>query len=230
MGMPYDLVIIRHGESEANVVHRQESDGVIHPNHVDVYERPDWLQRLSPKGIDQAKSAGEWLRNNFIDPNKFDRCYGSTFMRTRETAYHVGGEQSHWLLDDRLKERDWGKFGASPKEERALLFPDTFKNHKVNKWYSRMDGGESLADNVLMRVRDFIGTLQRDMDGKKVLIVSHGEFMLTMRYLLERMLPKSGWSWRVTRLKKSKTVRLFTTQGATQKIRHRFRHTWAGCV
>ena len=188
--MPYDLVFVRHGESEANVVHRLESNGVIHANHSEVYDRPDWLQRLSSLGIEQAKSAGEWLKNNFIDPAKFDRCYGSTFIRTRETAYYVGGEKSNWLLDDRLKERDWGRFGATPKEERAKVFPETYKNHKTNKWYSRMDGGESLADNVLMRARDFVGTLHRDMSEKSVLIVSHGEFMLTMRYLLERMLPE----------------------------------------
>jgi broad specificity phosphatase PhoE len=190
MSMPYDLVFIRHGESEANLVHQLERDGVIHVNHREVYDRPDWLQRLSAKGTVQAKAAGDWLRKNYIDPNDFDRCYGSTFMRTRETAYYVGGDDSHWLLDDRLKERDWGRYGATPKEERALLFPETHKNHKSNKWYSRMDGGESLADNVLMRARDFFGSLHREMSEKRVLVVSHGEFILTMRYLIERMLPE----------------------------------------
>lgn len=190
MAMPMDLFFVRHGESEANVVHRQEREGVIHDQHASVYARPDWLQRLSGLGVEQAKSAGAWLKGNFIDPNEFDRCYGSTFMRTRETAYYVAGPKSHWLLDDRLKERDWGRYGAAPKEERAILFPETHKNYKANKWYARMEGGESLADNVLMRARDFFGTLHRDMSEKRVLVVSHGEFILTMRYLIERMLPE----------------------------------------
>jgi broad specificity phosphatase PhoE len=190
MGMPLDLVFIRHGQSEANMIHDLERKSTIHDNHTDVYDRPDWMQRLSELGVEQAVAAGEWLRKNFIDPTEFDRCYGSTFLRTRETALYVGGESCDWHLDDRLKERDWGLYGATPREKREALFPNTHKNHSINKWYARMDGGESLADNVLMRARDFCGSLHRDMDKRRVLVVSHGEFILTMRYLLERMMPE----------------------------------------
>jgi len=190
MSMPIDLVFVRHGESESNVVHVAERAETIHSAHTKVYERPDWLQRLSGQGVEQAKSAGGWLDSNDMSALKFDRCYASPFMRARETALFVGGQDSAWLLDDRIKERDWGEYGATPVEIRKELFPYSHKNHKTNKWYARMNGGESLADNVLMRARDFIGTLQRDMSSKRVLVVSHGEFMLTMRYLIERMLPE----------------------------------------
>jgi broad specificity phosphatase PhoE len=190
MAMPLELILVRHGESEANIVHKQERTDSPHPKTSDVYERPDWLQRLSAKGVSQAKGAGEWLKANGLGHETFARCYASTFMRARETALHIGGDNSHWLLDDRLKERDWGEFGATPKDMREAIFPHSFKSQQNNKWYARYNGGESLADNVLMRARDFIGTLHRDMANSRVMVVSHGEFMMTMRYLIERMLPE----------------------------------------
>lgn len=191
MAMPNTLVLVRHGESEANLVHSYEKKSKRHDRHDEVYKRPDWLQRLSAKGVTQATAAGAWLKSNGMQPETFfQRCYASTFMRARETAYHLGGDAPEWLLDDRIKERDWGHYGKTPKDERIVIFPDTHWNHENNKWYARLDGGESLADNVLMRARDFVGTLHRDMSGKNVLVVSHGEFMLTMRYLIERMLPE----------------------------------------
>lgn len=190
MSMPYNLVFVRHGESEPNVVHAAEKKNNIHDAHMEVYERPDWLQRLSETGVEQAKSAGTWLRENGMPSSSFNRSYASPFMRARETAFYVGGIESSWLLDDRIKERDWGEYGATPKDIRAEMFPYSHKNHKTNKWYARLNGGESLADNVLMRARDFIGTMHRDASEQSVLVVSHGEFMLTMRYLIERMLPE----------------------------------------
>lgn len=228
MGMPKDLVFVRHGESEANVIHEFERSGIIHPSHEKVYDRPDWMQRLSGHGTKQAQSAGDWLRKNFIDPSHFDRCYGSTFLRTRETAYYVGGVDCEWLLDDRLKERDWGLYGSTPKEQREELFPNTHKNHKINKWYTRMDGGESLADNVLLRARDFCGSLHRDMDGKRVLVVSHGEFILTMRYLLERMLPEEWMAMEgdVAQEIKNCTILHYTRQNPTDHNDIRPHITW----
>lgn len=190
MAMPYDLIFVRHGESEPNVVHGLEKKDKSHPNAREVYDRPDWEQRLSSKGVSQAKSAGEWLRANGLTMDVFARCYASPFMRARETAFHIGKDEAMWHLDDRIKERDWGEYGATPKDIRETLFPHTHRNHKVNKWYARLNGGESLADSVLMRARDFVGTLHRDLSDKSVLVVSHGEFMLTMRYLIERMLPE----------------------------------------
>ena len=190
MSMPNDLIFVRHGESEPNVVHRHEKNDHVHEAHQAVYERPDWQQRLSDKGVEQARSAGEWLQANGWPMIKFERCYASPFMRARETALQIGGDDSSWLLDDRIKERDWGEYGATPKEIRETLFPYAVKNHSTNKWYARLNGGESLADSVLMRARDFVGTLHRDLHDKAVLVVSHGEFMWTMRYLIERMLPE----------------------------------------
>ena len=48
MSMPLDLVFIRHGQSEANIVHGlDKSDGSQNPHLKKVNQRPDWQQRLS---------------------------------------------------------------------------------------------------------------------------------------------------------------------------------------
>lgn len=190
MSMPNELIFVRHGQSEPNVIHDSERNKLPHDALQTVYERHDWQQRLSQLGVDQAQSAGVWLQSHGYTHDVFSRCYASPFLRARETACYVGGPDAQWHLDDRIKERDWGEFGSTPKEFREQMFPFSHRAYKTNKWYARLNGGESLADNVLMRARDFVGTLHRELAGSKVLVVCHGEFMLTMRYLLERMLPE----------------------------------------
>lgn len=193
MSMPNRLVFVRHGQSEPNLIHQSERDANgessdLHFAHNEVYERHDWEQRLTKKGVDQAKVAGDWITKNIMNVEDFDRRYVSTFQRAFETAYNISSG-TDWLVEDRVRERDWGEFGATPYEERKMLFPYTFNASKTNSFYANLNGGESLSD-VQMRVRDFVGTLHRDMPGKNVLVVSHGELITVARYLIERMLPE----------------------------------------
>ncbi len=58
-----------------------------------------------------------------------------------------------------------------------------------NAFYANLNGAESLSA-VQMRMRDVIGTFHRDMAGKNVLVVAHGELITVGRYLIERMLPE----------------------------------------
>lgn len=62
MTMPMRRVLVRHGQSEANVV--QVVIAGLDPEVAAAirYERPDWMQRLSPLGVEQAKNAGDWIR------------------------------------------------------------------------------------------------------------------------------------------------------------------------
>jgi broad specificity phosphatase PhoE len=64
MAMPNDFVLVRHGQSEANIVHTADKSGDGHPDILVINERPDWQQRLSPLGIEQAKLAKRWLDEN----------------------------------------------------------------------------------------------------------------------------------------------------------------------
>lgn len=217
MAMPETLVLVRHGLSEANIVQRLEgyvakeklmvddmgnyevSDEAIRP-FVDkyigafalrdeIYDRPDFGQRLSHEGTEQAKVAGDWLRKNLIAPENFDERYSSPFNRTMDTAIALGGSKSTWLADFRIVERDWGIYGATPRDKRPDLFPHTEKGKDVASFYVRYDGGESILDTV-MRVRDWTDTLARDNKDKSILAVTHGELMWAERFHIERMLPQ----------------------------------------
>ncbi|MBC7764787.1 histidine phosphatase family protein [Microbacteriaceae bacterium] len=190
MAMPNELVFIRHGESEANIVQKRD-DHNLDPEIVkQLFLRPDWKHRLTPAGEEQAKGARIWLEKNLGEAASFDAIYVSPFLRTRETAAHITGlDQDGWTFDDRLAERSWGVYGKLPRAEQRAQFPRTAEEKQLNPWYTRLDGGESMPD-VYARFRSFQETLHRERPGGRVLAVTHGDFINAARYGIERMTPE----------------------------------------
>lgn len=190
MAMPAELIFVRHGQSEANIVQKRDDHGVDPEIAAALFARPDWQHRLSAQGVLQAQNAGRWIRDNIADLSTFDALYVSPFFRTRETAAHIGGaELEGWTIDDRIVERSWGVYGKVPRAEQRSQFPLTSAEKAANPWYTRLDGGESMPD-VYARFRDFQGTLHREQADKRVLVVSHGDFINAARYGIERMMPE----------------------------------------
>jgi broad specificity phosphatase PhoE len=190
MAMPNDIIFVRHGQSEANIVQKMSRETVHHEREQEINDRPDWQHRLSAKGIEQAKIAKSWIDTNLGGIDSFDAKYVSPFLRTRETAAYIGGEDSaEWTIDDRIVERSWGVYGTVPRAEQRTQFPLTSKLQSATPWYVRFDGGESMPD-VYGRFRDFQGTLHREQSGRKVVVVSHGDFINVARYGIERMRPE----------------------------------------
>lgn len=190
MSMPNDLVFVRHGQSEANIVQKADKNGELHDAAKRIHNRPDWQHRLSAKGIKQATLAKVWIDEHLGGVESFDGKYLSPFLRTRETAAHIGGPDcSGWTVDDRVVERSWGVYGIVPRAEQRKQFPLTAHLHAATPWYVRFDGGESMPD-VYGRFRDFQGTLHREQSGRRVIVVSHGDFINVARYGIERMLPE----------------------------------------
>ena len=190
MTMPRRLVHVRHGQSEANVVQKNLLPN-LDPEVVEtIYSRPDWMQRLSPLGIEQAKVTGDWIRQNIGKLATFDVIYVSPFMRTFETAsYAAGDEEVHFVPEDRIIERDWGLYGKLSREGQRERYPQTYQHKLENPLYARLDGGESVMD-VYARIRDMHATLHREYPDGKVLMFTHGDYMMTERYVNERMLPE----------------------------------------
>lgn len=191
MAMPNDIIFVRHGQSEANIVQKFDSNGgEEHEFAQTINDRPDWQHRLSQKGIEQAQKAKGWIDRELGGVASFDARYVSPFLRTRETAAYIGGpETGEWTIDDRIVERSWGVYGTVPKAEQRSQFPLTVKLHNSTPWYVRFDGGESMPD-VYGRFRDFQGTLHREQPHRRVLVVSHGDFINVARYGIERMRPE----------------------------------------
>jgi broad specificity phosphatase PhoE len=190
MSMPNELIFVRHGQSEANIIQKADKDGIRHEKEQHINDRPDWKQRLSQLGIEQAKMAKEWIDQNLGGVATFDFRYFSPFLRTRETAAYIGGKDcGDWTIEDRVVERSWGVYGSLPKDERESLFALTAKAYSQSPWYIKLDGGESRYE-VSDRFRDFQATLHREASGKKVIVVTHGDLIGIARYNIERMLPE----------------------------------------
>jgi len=190
MTMPREIILLRHGQSEANVVQKDDNHGVDLQIAAAIRARPDWQQRLTADGREQARNAGDWIRANIGNIASFDAVYYSPFMRTRETAaYAVGDEPVALIHEDRIIERNWGIYGKLTRKEQEELYPRTTAEKKANPMYVRLDGGESLMD-VNGRIRDMQGTLHREHPNGRVMMVTHGDFMNAWRYELEYLLPE----------------------------------------
>ena len=187
MGMPEDFVLVRHGQSEANIVQKLWKDDPSAQAPEGFFDRHDSRMRLSGLGISQAEQTGEWIRAEF--PNGFDRYYTSPLARTVETAGRLalGGT---WNIDDRWRERDWGEYGVLNDTEQEAQFAISKRLRGQSKWYWCPPGGESLATGVRLRFEDILETMHRELEGKKVIAVTHGETMETARVVLERLLPE----------------------------------------
>ena len=186
--MPCDFVFVRHGESESNIVQQEERAGRIHDAYDEVASRPDWQQRLTKDGIMQAQLAGQWLRTEFGDMDRFDGCYVSPFLRARETASYFGGTK--WVIDDRIVERFRGVYGVISYQKSYETERKLTGMHDASPWYARLDGAESLQD-VFGRFRNFQDSIKRHHARQRVIVVSHGDFIKTARYSIEWMLPET---------------------------------------
>lgn len=183
MAMPNRLVLVRHGHSEGNFavdLSKQGDDSFYTP---DFRERPGHQWRLTDEGREQARKTGAWLVENY---ESFDRYYVSPYVRTKETAALLGIAAAEWRIDSRLRERDWGDIGSLPRKEFIEAYPRNAFMKQADALYWRPPGGESIMD-VRMRVRSLLDTLHREMEGKRVLVVTHGEFMWSTRAELEYM-------------------------------------------
>lgn len=190
--MPADLLLIRHGESEGNVAlnaskagdNRHMTKGFLaqHSSH--------W--RLSPKGREQAALTGAWLREQF--PGGFDRYYTSEYTRAMETAALLGLPGADWMISPYLRERWWGDLDRMSYEERRVAFAQSLHDRDVAPYYWRPPNGESLVE-VCARLRPILSALHRECDGKRVVIVCHGEVMEAFRIELERLSQDGYLAW-----------------------------------
>ncbi|MFZ2275789.1 MAG: histidine phosphatase family protein [Candidatus Nanogingivalis sp.] len=190
MANPLRLVLVRHGQSESNIVQHFQKVGEKFEFEDKINSRVDWKQRLSPKGREQARLASKNIQKIYGGMGFFDAFYVSPFIRTRETAVEISGEMSlRWRIDDRLSERIWGIYGVVSRQEQRSHFPLTSRLANDDPWYIRYDGGESLFD-VYNRFKSFRTKLWRKHSGENVLIVAHKQLIQTACYDIEKMLPE----------------------------------------
>lgn len=183
MGMPKDLVLVRHGQSEGNEANRLSRKGDDRHFTPGFLNRHSSTWRLTSKGVEQAKAAGDWLRANNLFT--FHRAYASQYLRAQETAAHLGLDVN-WYLEFYLRERDFGELDVLPDGERKQRFARELARRQLDGHFWIPPNGESMA-TVCLRVDRIFDTLHRECDGKRVIMVDHGETILAKRMRLERL-------------------------------------------
>lgn len=183
--MPKNLFLVRHGQSEGNLVRKQYEESGNESFFSDEFLGLHESQyALTDLGVEQAKKAGRWfLKNRW---NVFDRMLVSNNVRAMQTAAYLNIENAHWMIDFNLRERDGGLFNVMTPSQRDANYSDQKKFYNKQPFLFRPPQGESIAD-VCQRVKIVIDTLARECDSKNVIIVCHGHVMRTFRVILERM-------------------------------------------
>lgn len=189
MGMPNNLVLVRHGQSEGNVAVEAAKKGDLSFYESDegkFMTVPGRQWRLTNYGREQAQTIGRWLTEELDEGGwDFDRLYTSTYVRARETAAHLGLRGAEWMVSRAFRERDWGDIGSIPRKDFLKRYPDNAHQKVIDPLYWTPPGGESIAHVAENRVRNILSTLHRECDAQNVLAVTHGEMMWAFRMVLE---------------------------------------------
>ena len=178
------LYLIRHGESEGNVVSKLVEQGRLPEVPPEFRGRLTHEWRLTSKGVEQAKAAGEWLRQNVV--GEIGHCFVSSYVRAEETAGHLLPD-ALWRSNPYLRERSWGDVDHMTLEERFATHAGFKAAQRRDPFHWAPPGGESMAQICLDADR-VLGTLHRECAGmQNVVLCLHGEKMWAFRRCLEQM-------------------------------------------
>jgi broad specificity phosphatase PhoE len=181
-----ELILIRHGESMGNVA-ATEADR-SRADRVQVPARdPDVV--LSPAGVEQAEAVGRHLGEWGADEQP-QSLWVSPYRRARQTADAVLATSGLDLVprvDERLRDRELGILDALTGRGVRSQYPQEAERRRwLGKFYYRPPGGESWAD-VALRLRSVLGDIDREEDGRRVLVVCHDAVITLIRYVCERI-------------------------------------------
>jgi len=169
------LVIVRHGQSVWNAENRFTG----------------WVNvDLAPKGIAEAKEAGEKLKGY-----TFDKGFTSALMRAQRTlklALEVTGQTDLAVTENEaLNERMYGDLQGMNKYEAR----EEFGAEQIHIWRRSFDspppGGESLkgtADRVLPYYKAVIEPELKA--GKTIIVAAHGNSLRALIMYLEKLSPE----------------------------------------
>jgi broad specificity phosphatase PhoE len=143
---------------------------------------------LSARGRRQARAVGRWFARMPRD-ERFGAVLSSPYARAVQTAETIveesGSPGTRIVLDERLREKDFGRLNRLTKVGIARWFPEEAERRtQLGKFYYRPPGGESWCD-VILRARSVLDDLQLRHGGQRVLLVVHQVVVLCFRYLLE---------------------------------------------
>jgi broad specificity phosphatase PhoE len=185
MQRPGALWLIRHGQSEGNVIRAATAADA---ETLEIAAR-DMDVPLSDLGRRQASAFGAWLHEQ---PEELwpEVILSSPYERSTQTAealIEAAELDIGYIRDERLRERDLGMMDLLTTKGFAVRFPaEAAHRARLGKFYYRPPGGESWTD-VALRCRSLLDSLTGQHGDQRVLLVTHEVVIIMFRYVLERL-------------------------------------------
>lgn len=171
-----ELVVIRHGQSLADIEGRHEG-------------RADFP--LTDLGREQAGKLAKWLKERYT----FDMIIASPLKRAKETAEIIGSNMNQEVIfNENLIEWNNGVLAGLLREEAKQKYPEP---EGGRKYFQAVEKGESMID-LRSRAEYFLASLLHSIDDgdhkATICIVSHGG-LITMLYRSFLNLPVDTNIW-----------------------------------
>ena len=148
------LLLIRHGESEAN---RQR----IFAGHLNV--------ALVDRGIKQAEFAAGYIQKNY----KIDKIYSSDLLRAYQTAECISKVTGIEIIQDpQLREIFAGSWEGNKLDRLIELFPEDFHVWNTDIGKTNCTNGESVKE-LGERIYNALSKIAKENIGKTVVVVTH---------------------------------------------------------
>ncbi|GLY93618.1 histidine phosphatase family protein [Actinoplanes sp. NBRC 103695] len=184
MSVVSELILLRHGQSAANVAFpAADAQG-----HVDSgLTGPDRDVELTDLGRAQAEAVGAWLAGLPADRVP-EVPITSPYLRARET-WRIAAEASGLsfppaLTDERLVDRLLGDLEMMTRAAVARDFPDEARFHGTVDFQWKPPNGESFGD-IRVRLTSFLEDINTEHAGRRVVVTAHDAVVLMMRAVVE---------------------------------------------
>lgn len=172
MPWPARIVMIRHGESQGNVLTADERAASPVATHACT---------LTPRGRWQAEVTRDWIADQRMS---FDEVLSSYYARTLETA-GILFPSRRVRVDSRLQEAQRGVYHHMTKPQVEAAFPgELARMEKEGLYHYRPIGGENWPD-MEIRIWSFLETLRSEYAGKEVAIVVHGNWLVVLEKIIQ---------------------------------------------
>ena len=174
------LIIVRHGESEADILN-------VHEGRADFH--------LTERGHIQASALAKYVKENY----EVDRIYASPLKRAYETAQHISEEIGVSIIkEDLLMEFNNGLIARLTREEADEKYPyvpDLPIHEAVYEQESKLEfrhRAEMAISKIISEAKKEEEALSQDKKEITVLVVSHGGMINQLFHALLKLPIEDG--------------------------------------